>query len=142
MGYWEFNNTSHRYLRYQGSVDIVGGPQAEYTLLTDSLTRQPITADNVVILFVPHEFYFLSSDTEIFSINLVDTGKAYVFQTGRAYEALWQRSAENKPISILLPDGSPFPLKPGVTFFQVISDTSTSTQNDSVWEFKFVRPEK
>ncbi len=140
--YWEFDNISHRYLRYQGSVDVVDGQQEEYTLLTDSLTGYPIAADNVVILFVPHEFYFLSSDTEIFSINLVDTGKAYVFQTGRAYEALWQREAENKPISILLPDGLPFPLKPGITFFQVINNTSTTTQNDSVWEFEFVRPEK
>ena len=140
--YWEYDPIDHRYLRYQGSVDLVNGQEEVYTLLTDALTNQPIAADNVIILFVPHEFYYKSSDTEMFKINMVDSGKAYVFRNGKGEEAVWQRTAENKPLSILLTDGSPYPLKPGVTFFQVIHTTSQFIQNGQTWTYIFERPEE
>jgi hypothetical protein len=137
--YWEYDADSGRYLRYQGSADNLNN-DPQYELLTDSLTGFPIAADNVVILFVPHEFFYKSSDTEIFDIKLVDRGDAYVFRDGKANPAIWVRSAENLPLSIQDTGGGYFPLKPGVTFFQILHTDSITIQDDSTWTFDFVRP--
>jgi hypothetical protein len=137
---WVFDNGQQGYLRFQGSVDNLGDTSEEFTLLTDALTELPIMADNVVFLMVPHEYYYRSSDTEIFSINLFERGDAYVFRDGEVSLAIWQRTAEDKPLSILDLDGSPFPLKPGITFFQVMSDNSIVTQDETSWDFEFQRP--
>jgi hypothetical protein len=137
--YWEYDTDSGRYLRYQGSADNLSN-DPQYELLTDSLTGFPIAADNVVVLFVPHEFFYKSSDTEIFDIKLIDKGDAYVFRDGKANPAVWVRIAEDKPLAIQDTGGGYFPLKPGITFFQIIHTDSNMNQNGSIWSFDFVRP--
>ncbi len=137
--YWEFDTSNGRYLRYQGNADDLGN-NASYELLTDSLTGLPIAADNIVVLFVPHAFYFKSSDTEIFDIKLDGQGKAYVFRDGKGNQAKWERTANDKPLTILDTGSGLFPLKPGVTFFQIIHTDSIFTQDNSTWFFDFVRP--
>lgn len=137
--YWEYDMDSGRYLRYQGSADNLSN-DPQYELLTDSLTNFPIAADNVVILFVPHEFFYKSSDTEIFDIQLIDKGNAYVFRDGKANPAVWVRIDEYKPLAIQDTGGGYFPLKPGITFFQIIHTDSVMNQDGSTWSFDFVRP--
>ncbi len=137
--YWEYNPDHGRYLRYQGNVDNLGD-EANYELLTDSLTGSPIAADNIVVLFVPHEFFYKSSDTEIFDIKLEGRGDAYVFRDGKGNPAQWERTAIDKPLTILDEGGGLFPLKPGVTFFQIIHTDSIFTQDNSTWTYDFVRP--
>jgi hypothetical protein len=139
--YWEYDNNSTRYYRYQGNVDLKEETEPEYILLTDANNGLPIAADNVVILFVNHEFIYKSGLSEVFDIQLVDRGDAYVFRDGSAFEAIWERREDNKPLYILTPVGSNFPLKPGVTFYQIIHTESVITQDDQEWTFKFVRPE-
>ena len=137
--YWEYDLDINRYLRYQGSVDdLDGNPQ--YELLMDKLTGQPIAADNVIVLFVPHEFFYKSSDTEIFDIKLIDQGEAYIFRDGKGNPAIWSRTAVDKPLTILNTKGGLFPLKPGITFFQIIHTDSTYTQDNTTWSFNFIRP--
>ena len=116
--YWAYQKDSQRYFRYQGNVDQTNGQGPEYILLTDANNNQPIVADNVVVLMVPHVFRYKSSTdmSEVFDINLVDSGEAYVFRSGSVFEARWERKETNKPISILNPDGSYFPLRPGSHF--------------------------
>ena len=140
--YWGYDKASQRYLRYQGNVDLVGDTEPEYILLTDANNDQPIAADNVVVLFVPHEFIFKSGMSEVFDIKLENKGDAYVFRNGSGFEAVWERKETNKPLSIQLPNGSPFPLKPGVTFFQVLHTPSEVIQEDPIWVFNFVRPDE
>ena len=138
--YWEYDAESGRYLRYQGSVDNLNN-NPQYQPLADNLTGLPIAADNVVIIFAPHEFYYLSSDTEIFYINLEEQGPAYVFRDGKGNPATWVRTAEDKPLSIRKEGGGDyFPLRPGVTFFQVLHSDSTMSRDGANWQFDFVRP--
>lgn len=137
--YWEFDTDMGRYLRYQGNVDDLGN-SANYELLTDSLTGSPIVADNIVVLFVPHEFFYRSSDTEIFDIKLEGQGEAYVFRDGKGNQAKWERTAIDKPLTIQDTGNGLFPLKPGVTFFQIIHTDSIFNQDNSTWIFDFVRP--
>ncbi|MBC8330521.1 MAG: DUF3048 domain-containing protein [Anaerolineae bacterium] len=139
--YWRYHDGSGLYVRYQGNTDNVDGNSAQYELHMDALTGQPLTASNVIILMVTHEFFHKSSDTEVFTMDLTGTGTAYVFRDNQAFEARWQRFAENQPLAILDTNGHPFPLKPGTTFFQVINTTSEVGQYDSeTWYFDFARP--
>lgn len=139
--YWQYDEETDRYYRYQGNIDLDGKVEPEYILLTDANNGFPIAADNVVILIVKHEFLYKSGRSEVFDIQLIDQGKAYVFRNGGAFEAIWERREINKPLYILKPGGANFPLKPGVTFFQVIHTDSEMTLEGQEWTFKFIRPE-
>lgn len=139
--YWEYNSGDNRYYRYQGNVDLINDAEPAYILLTDANDGSPITADNVVILYVPHEFLHKKGRSEVFDIQLVDQGEAWIFRNGSAFEAIWERREVNKPLYLRTIDGDPFPLKPGVTFFQVINTNSEFyIQGEAEWTFKFVRP--
>jgi hypothetical protein len=137
--YWEYDPDSNRYYRYQGNVDNLSN-NPSYELLIDSLTNQAISADNVIVLFVPHEFYYRSSDTEIFDIQIINQGDAYIFRDGKGNPARWSRTDLHKPLTLLDTSGNLFPLKPGITFFQIIHTESTIDQDNSIWTFDFVRP--
>jgi hypothetical protein len=139
--YWQYEKDKNRYYRYQGNVDLDGMVEPEYILLTDANDNQPIAADNVVVLYVPHIFLYKSGISEVFDIQLVDRGKAWIFRNGGAFEAIWERREVNKPLYLLTPQGAPFPLHPGVTFFQVLSTESEFfIQGEEEWTFKFIRP--
>ena len=142
--YWLYQKNTQRYSRYQGNQDLVNGNQPEYILLTDANNDLPIEADNVVVLFVPHEYRYKSSTdlSEVFDIQLVEKGDAYVFRNGSAFQATWERKDTNRPISILNMDGSYFHLKPGVTFFQILHTDSSFLQDGDIWTFTFERPEE
>ncbi len=136
--YWSFQEGVDRYVRFQGSQDGLG---SEYTVHMDALTGQPLAADNVIVLMVPHDFYLKSSDTEIFIMDLTGSGDAYVFRDGQAFKVRWLRFKERRPLAIIDENGKPFPLKQGVTFFQVINSTSEVSQVDEqTWVFDFARP--
>lgn len=137
---WVYHEQSERYIRYQGSQDNVDGKSAKYEMHMDALTGQALAADNVIILMVPHDFFLKSSDTEIFTMDLTGSGDAYVFRDGKAYQARWFRYKERRPLAIIDQDGQPLPLKPGVTFYQVINSTSEVNQFGHTWTFDFARP--
>ena len=138
--YWDYDSTSGRYLRYQQPNDV-GDPQETYVPLMDNLTNQQVAADNVVTLFVPYTF---ANDNEqqdeVYHVNLIDSGNAYVFRNGLALPARWLRTDINQPLLVTSLDGSPIYLKPGQTFFQVIGETSTLLQKDTDWHFEFHAP--
>ena len=49
------------------------------------MTKEQVTADNVVVIYVSHTFTSQNEqDDEIYHINLVDSGKAFVFRDGIA----------------------------------------------------------
>jgi len=138
--HWQYDPNLEQYIRFQGNVDNHDGLSGQYTVHLDAHTGQPLTAANLIILMVTHDFYHKSTDTEVFSIDLTGSGDAYVFRDNRIYRARWHRYDLNKPLAILASDGRSFPLKPGLTFFQVINRTSEVIQLDQTWVFDFARP--
>ena len=119
---------------------IEGKPEA-YTPLSDAVTKLPVTASNVVVLFVPHIFANpYNAHDEVFNIDLIDFGKAIVFRDGLAIPAYWNRTEMEQPIVLTNLDGTPIYLRPGRTFYQVMGTTSTYTQNGSDWRFVFQTP--
>ncbi|MBE9523938.1 MAG: DUF3048 C-terminal domain-containing protein [Chloroflexi bacterium] len=134
---WDYDAINERYLRFQGN----SYESETYLQLIDRFTGQPIGADNVIYLLVPHAFYYKSDESEIFDIDLSGSGDGYVFRDGLAYKVRWQRTDKEKPISIQTMSGAAFPLKPGTTFFEIVNTTSEIQQNDADWIFEFQRPE-
>ncbi|MGB8215256.1 MAG: DUF3048 domain-containing protein [Anaerolineales bacterium] len=133
---WDYDPASGTYLRSSDSADSVNGTQDEkYAQLTDRLTNQPIAADNVVFLYVTYQLY----SPGIYDILLSGSGNAYAFRDGQVYQVKWQRNATDV-VSLTNPDGTPFPFKPGNTWFEVIGVKSTVQQTNQSWRFTHMMP--
>ncbi len=150
--YWDYDRASGRYLRYQEASpiqtpahidDCIDNPvnTDNYALLTDSLTGQPVSTANVVELFVSHTFLNANEqEDEIYHINLVDSGNAFVFRDGKAYPARWMRTDIDQPLLLTTLSGVPIYLKPGNTYYEVIGETSTAWADNAGWHFNFKTP--
>ena len=147
--YWEYNSDTGRYLRFQEISRIQTAAHLEdcsdnpetYAPLTDALTKKQVGADNVVELFVSHTFANANEQQdEIYHINLVDSGNAFVFRDGQAYPARWMRTDLDQPLLLTTPAGAPIFLKPGQTFYEVIGETSSDWSDGSDWHFDFRTP--
>ena len=139
--YWQYIPEENRYQRYQEVVSQKKGNVATYAPLTDALTEQPVMADNVVVLFVQHRFANrFDEEDEVYHIDLYGSGVAYVFRDGIAIEATWNRVHLDQPILLTSSLGAPIYLKPGVTFYQVIGETSESWQEGTDWHFIWQDP--
>ncbi len=139
--YWEYDLITHKYFRNQEANDMVKDKTEAYAPLIDAQTGQQVSADNVVVLFVPHTFanQFNAAD-EVYNIDLVDSGNAYVFRDGVAVPAQWHRTDINQPLLLTTLLGMPIYLRPGRTFYQVLGINSTYTQNGTDWLFTFLTP--
>lgn len=137
---WEYDPISGLYLRFQDNLYLDQGQDENYIPLNDRLTEEQISADNVVILFVPHE-YFRKPPNEIIEIKFSGTGPAYLFRNGKMYELIWSRPTTGSVMFLTDAVGNPFPLKHGNTWFQVVGHFSTYTKEDeSSWRFEHHSP--
>jgi hypothetical protein len=139
--YWEYDPVAKNFIRYQESKDRIRGNAEAYAPLTDDYTGFPITAENVVVIFVPHIFVnTYNSEDEVYHIDLIDYGNAIVYRDGLAIPAYWIRAEENQPLLLTTLTGDPIFLRPGQTFYQVMGTTSTYTNNGTEWRFEFRTP--
>ena len=95
----------------------------------------------MVVLEVPHIFHneFDRWD-ELIDISLKGRGDATIFRDGRMVKATWIRDMIDQPIRFEDENGQPLPLKPGVTFYQVIDPESTIKQTGDTMDFYFAIP--
>ncbi len=137
---WDYDPASNRYLRFQDNV-FDQGQGEEYAPMVDRLTNEQIGADNVVILFAKHSYYYKTATSEIVRINLNGYGKAIVFRDGKAFKVNWARPKSGEVVFLTYDDGSRFPLHPGVTWFQVVGTSSKVAQEENgIWRFGFMIP--
>lgn len=139
-GKWEYSAEEQRYFREQEKLGYADENREEYRPLVDALTGEQIAAENVVALYVTHRYFIISNTTEIVQIDLIDSGEAVVFRDGLAYPAIWYRPPDGGVLQILDREGEPFPLKPGQTWYQVISWETVLQQVDADWRFRFYPP--
>jgi hypothetical protein len=91
----------------------------------DAITLEQITAANVVVLYADHhltdivESVWQGSISYSIEITLTGEGDAMLLRDGQRYTARWSRPARDAMIRLINADGSPLPLKPGNTWFQV-----------------------
>ena len=120
---------------------MVNGKREAYEPLSDAQTNLPVTAENVVMLFVPYTFVNANeAEDEVYHVDLIDSGNAYVFRDGIAIPATWNRVDEHQPLLLTTLLGTPIYLHPGQTFYEVIGTTSNYTQNGTDWLFQFATP--
>jgi hypothetical protein len=116
--HWAYDAVSGLYTR---SVD--GLPH------TDADSGAPITAANVVVLYVPHRDDETIPVGEwngvtIYSteIQLWESGPALVVRDGVALRGYWMRWEQAAPLTLWADEDAaqPLPLKPGVTWFEIV----------------------
>jgi hypothetical protein len=139
--YWNYDPATHKYFRYQEANDLVDKKPEAYAPLSDAQTDLPVTAENVVVLFVPYIFANkYNAEDEVYNIDLIDYGNAYVFRDGVAIPAHWNRTDVDQPLLLTTLTGNPIYLRPGRTFYQVMGTSSTYTQDGTDWHFVFQTP--
>lgn len=139
--YWDYDPATHKYFRYQEANDMINGKPEAYAPLSDAQTGLPVTAENVVVLFIPHIYAnTYNAHDQVFNIDLLDYGNAYVFRDGVAIPAVWHRIYDDQPLLLTTLDGAPIYMRPGHTFYQVMGVNSTYTQSGSDWHFVFQTP--
>jgi hypothetical protein len=116
---WQYDSPSGAYQRWQNLPD----GQAHVILATDRLNGQVLDAENVVLMFAQHWYRNLQGTILDLEIVNVRDRVGVLLRDGRAYDIRW--STLRRTLQIHDPSGQPVALKPGVTFFQVISYQST-----------------
>ena len=119
--FWRYNEEDGSYHRWQDDADGV-----TFIEQTDRLNGQPLTYENVIVLFAEHDV----ADTTMIDVDLlyVNRGKALLFRDGQMHEIYWTTKSEEyekttgklRPIRFIDGDGNPFPLKPGQTWIELV----------------------
>lgn len=138
--WWEYSGETGQYLRYQEDIGYSDPERESYEPLIDRLTNEQLTAENVVVLVVPHEYFVWTNTTEILNIPLKGSGQAFIYRDGFAYEGRWLRPDDGGILQLYMLDGTSFPLKPGRTWYQVVSPNSVLNSEAADWRFVFNPP--
>lgn len=134
---WDYDPATAKYLRYADQGNAASGTPETYEPLSDRNNNLPVTADTLVVLLMSHTFY--SVNPEMVEMEFAGSGPVYVFRDGQAYQVKWQVQSGNV-LSLVNDDGTPFPFKPGQTWFEVMGKTSRVTQQNQTWRFEMRFP--
>jgi hypothetical protein len=138
---WDYDPVTEKYMRYS-DTDNAGSPETEvYGPLVDRSTGEQITADNVVVFFVQQDVIIKTGSTEVIDVPLYGNGVAYIARNGQLYQVQWARPTRDSVLTLVNPDGTNFPYKPGNTWYEVMGRSSSVEQpKDGTWRFTFSIP--
>jgi len=124
--FWRFNIDDGSYRRWQDNADGV-----TFIEQTDRLNGDPLTYENVIILFADH----VVEKSLLIDVDLlyVKKEKAVLFRDGQMFEIYWTTISEEyekatgklRPIRFVDAEGNPFPLKPGQTWIEIVPNYYT-----------------
>ncbi|GAP13827.1 hypothetical protein LARV_01583 [Longilinea arvoryzae] len=137
---WDYDTASGRYLRFSDTENDFTGTNEKYAPLVDRANQKQIGVDNVVIILAPFEYLVKKADTEVLDVNMTGSGAAYIARDGQIFKVKWSRPAQDSVLTLTYEDGTPFPFKPGKTWFEVMGVTSSTEQTDTTARFKFGIP--
>lgn len=156
--WWHYDEDSATYHRWQ---DRENGK--DYTEQIDSLTGEPLEIENVVVIFVDHIAY----RETLIDLTLLYTNRerALLFRDGQVFEGYWTTKGEEyekttgrlRPLRFLDKNGDPFPLKPGQTWVEIVTQETPVYETEytedyyrlvnnkqpgsGIWAVRFVHPE-
>ncbi len=126
---WTYDQSTGRYLRSQDPGDGSG----DLAPLVDRLTGETLGADNVVVLFANHTYENLAGTILKIRLLYLDRQPGLLFRDGRWYTIQWSTLKQN--LMLEDEDGRPIALKPGQTYFEVVSRQSTWDSAERVVRF-------
>ncbi len=108
---WTYNPAKGKYTRI-----IKDAP------LNDASDGSQIAASNVIVYFAPHNETDIVEDSNggtSIQIEINGRGEAWFFRDGKLNKGYWQSDGSSTPF-FTLEDGTPYPLKPGNTWVEVV----------------------
>jgi hypothetical protein len=106
-------------LRWQDQADGTGALHP----LVDRLTGSQLQADNVVLMFARHTYENVHGTILDIELAFLPKRNGVLFRDGRMYDVHW--STRRLKLRLEDNEGREVPLKPGTTFFEVVSFQST-----------------
>lgn len=116
---WDYDPVRMAYLQSRDRADGSGN----YYPSIDQLTGEPLGFPNVVVLFAQHRFVNSAATIVEVETLYVEGRKGLLFRDGRQYDITW--STRKGELTLYGPEGEPISLRPGPTFFEVVSYQST-----------------
>ena len=132
--WWRYNPGNQRYTRWQ-EKDASG----EMIVHIDANNQTPITAANVVVLFVHHQNNFVPEDFRDggncgLEIQLWTSGPAKIFREGMLFEGRWHRDPSTGwRLQVEENSGKIIPFRPGNTWLGIVTLTATGTLEGSTY---------
>jgi LysM repeat protein len=111
---WSYDPASGKYLRSINDVPLF-----------DAADGSRIAAANVIVYFAAHEDTDIVEDSNggtSIQISINGIGPAWFFRDGKLTKGTWQDDGARTPY-FALADGSPYPLKPGNTWVELVPTT-------------------
>ncbi|RJQ39576.1 MAG: DUF3048 domain-containing protein [Anaerolineaceae bacterium] len=137
---WDYDSSTGKYLRSVDQSNAASAAEENYALLTDQATGEAISADNVVILFVPYSYYVKNATEEVMEVKMVGTGDALIARDGQIFPVYWKRETTSSMLTLVDADGNAFPFKPGNTWFEVVGTSSQRVQEGNSWRITHAIP--
>jgi len=116
---WVYSRASGAYLRWQDQADGTGALHP----LVDRLTGSQLQADNVVLMFARHKYENVAGTILEIELAFLPRRNGVLFRDGRMYDVHW--STRRLKLRLEDSEGREVPLKPGTTYFQLVSFQST-----------------
>ncbi len=126
---WDYDAQLRAYVRSQDRAD---GTSILHPSL-DRLNGSQLMADNVVVLFAEHKYENLAGTILSIEMAFVPKRNGLLFRDGRMYEMHW--SSRKLQLRLEDTDGRPLPLRPGTTYFEVVSYESTWDEDERLLRF-------
>jgi len=138
---WDYDPQQNRYLRFQDAQEASTIQEEVYQPFIDiSLSAETqVSADNVVVVYMTHQNHLgiPYGPNEIIDIQLDGSGDAFIYRDGQVYQVRWVVPEREARLVLFALDGTPFPFKPGKTWFQVVGEsTSRSEAAPGVWRYE------
>lgn len=126
---WTYDAEGGEYLRSQDRADDT--PTLVPTL--DHLTGEQLGADNVLVLFARHRFVNAARTIVEMELVYVRDRKGLLLRDGQVYPILWSTPGGRLELSDV--EGNPVALRPGLSWFEVVSYESTWDPEQAVVRF-------
>lgn len=135
-GEWRYNPDTKTYQRWTDDK----GDSTNMIPLTDRLTKNQVTAANVIVLFVE----YVEFNPTLHNIKVWDNQggqRALFFRDGVLINGSWRAPGHRQPIQFYNDFGLPMALKPGNTWIILAGNSSTfNTIGPGTWELRFHLP--
>ncbi len=134
---WVFySNLNQIQWRYDSEIganirsDIKTDGSQVFVEATDRLTGEPLTKENVIVIYTEHEF--LAPTLIDIKLQNIPPRKALLYRDGQVFEIFWttkfgdyeKETGLLRPIRFVDAQGNPFPLKPGQTWVHIVTENS------------------